>query len=145
MFHSSYFVSLLLKKPFDYSEVWQLAVALTEKYLITEKANQKQQDLEKLVEARTSDLVKSKENLIHARNLAVYSNQTKNLFLSNVSHEILNPLNSVVSLVNLLNITKLNPEQSEMLQAMSSSTDNLLSIVFNLLDLSKIVTIFFRP
>ena len=131
---------LLLKKPFDYSEVWQLAVALTEKYLITEKANQKQQDLEKLVEARTSDLVKSKENLTHARNLAVCSNQTKNLFLSNVSHEILNPLNSVVSLVNLLNITKLNPEQSEMLQAMSSSTDNLLSIVFKLLDLSKIET-----
>ena len=131
---------LLLKKPFDYSEVWQLAVALTEKYLITERANQRQQDLEKMVETRTSDLVKSKENLIHARNLAIYSNQTKNRFLSNVSHEILNPLNSVVSLVNLLNVTKLNPEQSEMLQAISSSTDNLLSVVYNLLDLSKIET-----
>ena len=131
---------LLLKKPFDYAEVWQLAVALTEKYLITEKVDQKQRALEQLVQVRTANLVQSQDNLTHARNLAIYSNQTKNKFLSNISHEILNPLNSVVSIVNLLTITKLTPEQREMIQVMSSSIDDLLAIVYNLLDLSKIET-----
>ena len=47
---------LILKKPFDGIEVYQLAVALTEKWLLGQQARLKQADLEKLVEQRTEEL-----------------------------------------------------------------------------------------
>lgn len=50
---------LILKKPFDAVEVYQLAVALTEKWLLSRKARLKQADLEELVELRTVELKKA--------------------------------------------------------------------------------------
>jgi PAS domain S-box-containing protein len=62
----------------------------------------------------------------------------KSRFLSNMSHEIRNPLNGIIGLTRLLSRTSLDPEQTEYVQLIQSSNDLLLGIVNDILDLAKI-------
>ncbi len=66
------------------------------------------------------------------------ANQAKDLFLANMSHEIRTPLNGIVGFTQLLKSTDLTPDQAEFISVIESSSDNLLSIVNDILDLSKI-------
>ncbi|RMB63430.1 response regulator [Dokdonia sinensis] len=62
----------------------------------------------------------------------------KNKFLANVSHEIRTPLNSIVGFIQVLQNTGLNREQLDLVNIVKSSSENLKSIVNDLLDISKI-------
>jgi CheY-like chemotaxis protein len=62
----------------------------------------------------------------------------KENFLANMSHEIRTPLNAVLGFTNILQKTKLETEQREYVDIIQTSGDNLLSIVNDILDLSKI-------
>jgi signal transduction histidine kinase/CheY-like chemotaxis protein len=62
----------------------------------------------------------------------------KENFLANMSHEIRTPLNAILGFTNILRNTKMNEEQKEYVEIIQSSGDNLLSIVNDILDLSKI-------
>jgi len=66
------------------------------------------------------------------------ANRAKDLFLANMSHEIRTPLNGIVGFTQLLKSTDLNDEQKEFIGVIESSSDNLLMIVNDILDLSKI-------
>jgi len=66
------------------------------------------------------------------------ANQAKDLFLANMSHEIRTPLNGIVGFTQLLKSTNLTPDQAEFISVIESSSDNLLAIVNDILDLSKI-------
>jgi len=66
------------------------------------------------------------------------SNRAKDLFLANMSHEIRTPLNGIVGFTQLLKSTDLNEEQEEFIGVIESSSENLLMIVNDILDLSKI-------
>ncbi|MFT7824039.1 MAG: ATP-binding protein [Sulfurimonas sp.] len=66
------------------------------------------------------------------------ANQAKDLFLANMSHEIRTPLNGIVGFTQLLKGTPLNEEQKEFINVIENSSDNLLTIVNDILDLSKI-------
>jgi CheY-like chemotaxis protein/two-component sensor histidine kinase len=59
-------------------------------------------------------------------------------FLANMSHEIRTPMNSILGFTNLLKRTELNPMQREYIQNIHSSGENLLALVNDILDLSKI-------
>ncbi|KAI9801457.1 MAG: hypothetical protein M1833_002689 [Piccolia ochrophora] len=63
---------------------------------------------------------------------------SKTRFLSNMSHEIRTPLIGISGMVEFLNDTPLNPEQVDYCNTIQSSSDGLLSIVNDILDLSKI-------
>jgi len=64
--------------------------------------------------------------------------KAKSLFLANMSHEIRTPLNGILGFLEVLKTTDLTPEQEEYVNTISQSAKNLLQIVNNILDISKI-------
>ncbi len=66
------------------------------------------------------------------------ANRTKDLFLAGMSHEIRTPLNGILGFTQLLKETELNAQQQEFLSVVEKSSDHLLRIVNDILDLSKI-------
>ncbi len=70
--------------------------------------------------------------------LATEANKTKSLFLANMSHEIRTPLNGIVGFTKFLSSTTLDEEQKEFVQIIRKSSEDLLSIINDILDISKI-------
>ncbi len=66
------------------------------------------------------------------------STKAKSLFLANMSHEIRTPLNGILGFLELLKATEANEEQQDYISTIELSAKNLLQIVNNILDVSKI-------
>jgi signal transduction histidine kinase/CheY-like chemotaxis protein len=66
------------------------------------------------------------------------ASEAKSMFLANMSHEIRTPLNGIVGFTELLKDTGLGEEQIEFVDIIEKSSENLLEIINNILDLSKI-------
>ena len=77
-------------------------------------------------------------DLIAANEMVERSLKVKDQFISNMSHEIRTPLNAVIGFTDLLNNTKLDKEQGEYVEIIQSASENLLGLINNILDLSKI-------
>ncbi|MFT6105964.1 MAG: PAS domain S-box-containing protein [Rickettsiales bacterium] len=78
------------------------------------------------------------EALMAAKRKAEDFNRSKTNFLSNMSHEIRTPMNGVIGMASLLKITKLDDTQKEYVQLILESSDHLMQIINNILDISKI-------
>ncbi|HKR63814.1 MAG TPA: response regulator, partial [Thermoanaerobaculia bacterium] len=92
-------------------------------------------------EAIARDITQRKgveEELARARDAALQSVRAKSEFLANVSHELRTPLNGVLGMTGLLVGTPLTPEQREYADVIRSSGESLLTIVNDVLDLSRI-------
>ncbi len=88
-----------------------------------------------------SDITEQKraiENLIQAQKDAEKLMQAKQEFLAHMSHEIRTPLNAIIGLNNILIETALNKKEQKYLNAIKTSADNLLYIINDLLDFSKL-------
>ncbi len=77
-------------------------------------------------------------DLIAANEMVERSLKVKDQFISNMSHEIRTPLNAVIGFTDLLGNTPLNKEQDEYVEIIQSASQNLLGLINNILDLSKI-------
>ena len=76
--------------------------------------------------------------LTRARDEAQEANRAKSSFLATISHEIRTPLNGLMGMVEAMSRGELDPEQRERLEVVRTSSDGLLTILNDLLDLSKI-------
>jgi len=85
-----------------------------------------------------TDEVKQKDELIIARHKAEEATQAKSTFLANMSHEIRTPLNAVINLTDLTLETDLSPRQEQYLRIVHLSARNLLALINDILDLSKV-------
>ncbi len=84
-----------------------------------------------------TELKKNEELLKHDLVLAQETQHIKEQFLANMSHEIRTPIHGITSLTNLLLKTKIDTDQLTFLNAIKKSADNLLVIINDILDLSK--------
>lgn len=83
--------------------------------------------------------LKAEETLQEAKNRAEESDRLKSLFLSNMSHEIRTPMNAIVGFAELLQDTDLSRDQQlKFLDVIIKSGDNLLRLINDIIDISKI-------
>lgn len=90
--------------------------------------------LNNLKESRAQTLAASEK----ARSKAEAANQAKSEFLAAMSHELRTPLNGVLGMIELVNEEPLTPRQIEYLQTARQSTEDLLMVISDILDYSRV-------
>ena len=84
---------------------------------------------------------KLEEAVLKSRQLtreAEQANKAKSVFLANMSHEIRTPLNAIIGMAELLGETHLSHEQNQYVRVFNSAGENLLALINDILDLSKV-------
>lgn len=112
---------------------------------LAEHFQQAQRDMQTQIEQATSELQESMETIEEqnikldlAHRSALRANAVKSEFLANMSHEIRTPLNGIIGFCRLLGRSSLDTRQQEWLQHVHRACDNLLMLVNDVLDFSKL-------
>jgi PAS domain S-box-containing protein len=111
---------------------------VTQMRLAEAEIKQLNADLEARVLARTADLETTNQQLTRAKTEADTANIAKSAFLANMSHEIRTPLNGILGMANLLRRGEMTLLQAERLDTIDKSAQHLLSVINDILDISKI-------
>jgi PAS domain S-box-containing protein len=85
-----------------------------------------------------TELKRATEQVLKAKEVAEQSLKVKESFLANMSHEIRTPMNGVIGMIDLMLTTSLDAEQRDYMQTVKKSSETLMEILNNILDLSKI-------
>lgn len=99
------------------------------------------EQLNTLIKARGESerlMHEERDNALKAKELAEKANAAKSIFLANMSHEIRTPLNGIIGMSDILKRSNLTTAQNEHLNTILTSSKHLLSLINDVLDISKI-------
>ncbi len=137
--------SFLIKKPFWQQVAFQIACGILilsgiflYNFLRNKQLRKRAHQLEETVRLRTAELEQQKIMAEEAALRAERSEKAKEEFLANMSHEIRTPMNAIMGMTRLLLEKDPTSAQLKYLNAIRQSSDNLLVIINDILDLSKI-------
>jgi signal transduction histidine kinase/CheY-like chemotaxis protein len=117
-------------------EVGELAQSFN---IMAERLQESFATLEQRVAERTTELADSNQQLEVAKEKAEVANQVKSTFIANMSHELRSPLNAILGFAQLMTRSQsLSPEHRDSVGIISRSGEHLLTLINNILDLSKI-------
>lgn len=114
------------------------ASVLTQWKRSKEELERTAQELELKVAERTAELTEANTKLVAARDQAIEASNIKSAFVANISHELRTPLSGILGMTELLLTTELDDSHREMLEVVADSGKALLSVVNDILDISKI-------
>ena len=91
-----------------------------------------------VIDINLSELKRANEELVKAKETAERANRAKSEFLANMSHEIRTPMNGVIGMTHQLLESELTAEQHDDIQVIMESAKELMDIIDELLDISRI-------
>ena len=125
-----------------YAMGYLLGTCLLHSFVVEDEKDEYRLELEEAIrreKAQKQELAESREALWEALTEAEQANKAKTAFLSNMSHEIRTPMNAIIGLNNIaMNDPSASEEVKGFLRSIDTSAHHLLSIINEILDMSRI-------